>query len=235
MRDTTILDGLERMAAKEPSRIAFIDPDKEITFADLVRCSRRVGTFLAGKITRRSPVAFYMEKSVDALCAMFGAVYAGGFYSFVDVRQPAARAEKALSVLKPAVLFYSRAQAGKAASLSVSCPKFCLEDVLNSLPDADEAALAAIRDGLLDTDPLYVNFTSGSTGTPKGVAVCHRSVLDFIPFLVQISGISESDILGNQAPFDFDVSVKDIYTTLYIGAATVLIPCFPAKSCRSGS
>ncbi len=224
MRDTTILDGLERMAAKEPSRIAFIDPDKEITFADLVRCSRRVGTFLAGKITRRSPVAFYMEKSVDALCAMFGAVYAGGFYSFVDVRQPAARAEKALSVLKPAVLFYSRAQAGKAASLSVSCPKFCLEDVLNSLPDADEAALAAIRDGLLDTDPLYVNFTSGSTGTPKGVAVCHRSVLDFIPFLVQISGISESDILGNQAPFDFDVSVKDIYTTLYTGAATVLIP-----------
>ena len=97
MRDTTILDGLERMAAKEPSRIAFIDPDKEITFADLVRCSRRVGTFLAGKITRRSPVAFYMEKSVDALCAMFGAVYAGGFYSFVDVRQPAARAENAVA------------------------------------------------------------------------------------------------------------------------------------------
>lgn len=224
MRDITILDMLERTAGVRPDQAAFLDPLKSITFSELVDRSRRLGTYLAGRIAFGSPVAFYMEKSVDALCGMFGAVYAGGFYSFIDVRQPAARAEKALSVLQPSILFYDRAQRDKAEALSVSCPAVCLDDVLSQLPEADEKVLSSIRAGLLDTDPLYVNFTSGSTGTPKGVAVCHRSVLDFIPFLVQISGIDETDVLGNQAPFDFDVSVKDIYTTLYTGAETVLIP-----------
>ena len=67
----------------------------------------------------------------------------------------------------------------------------------------------------MDVDPLYINFTSGSTGVPKGVTVSHRSVLDFIPQFAEIFGITQNDILGNQAPFDFDVSVKDLYTALY--------------------
>ena len=35
---------------------------------------------------------------------------------------------------------------------------------------------------------------------------------------------SSEDIIANQAPFDFDVSVKDIYTALYCGATLVIIP-----------
>ena len=73
-------------------------------------------------------------------------------------------------------------------------------------------------------DPLYVNFTSGSTGVPKGVTVCHRNVIDFIEVFVKTTGIQQSDILGNQAPFDFDVSVKDIYSGICTGASVVIIP-----------
>jgi len=76
----------------------------------------------------------------------------------------------------------------------------------------------------VDVDPLYINFTSGSTGVPKGVTVSHRSVLDFIPQFAEIFGITQNDILGNQAPFDFDVSVKDLYTALYTGAKVQIIP-----------
>ena len=77
----------------------------------------------------------------------------------------------------------------------------------------------------MDVDPLYINFTSGSTGVPKGVTVSHRSVLDFIPQFAAIFGIKAQDILGNQAPFDFDVSVKDLYTALYTGAKVQIIAC----------
>ena len=59
---------------------------------------------------------------------------------------------------------------------------------------------------------------------PKGVTVSHRSVLDFIPQFAEIFGITQNDILGNQAPFDFDVSVKDLYTALYTGAKVQIIP-----------
>lgn len=83
--------------------------------------------------------------------------------------------------------------------------------------------LAERRSASADTDPLYVMFTSGSTGKPKGVLVCHRSVLDFIDAFAETFGFDESDVLGNQAPFDFDVSTKDIYTGLKCGARVELL------------
>ena len=84
--------------------------------------------------------------------------------------------------------------------------------------------LALIRKKMLDTDPLYIMFTSGSSGIPKGVAVSHRSVIDFIETFTGLFHIEASDVIGNQAPFDFDVSVKDIYSAIKTGARLVIIP-----------
>jgi non-ribosomal peptide synthetase component F len=36
--------------------------------------------------------------------------------------------------------------------------------------------------------------------------------------------ITSDDILANQAPFDFDVSVKDIYSSISVGATLVIVP-----------
>ena len=57
--------------------------------------------------------------------------------------------------------------------------------------------------------------------------ICHRSVIDFIDHFTATFHIDETDVIGNQAPFDFDVSVKDIYSCLKTGATLVIIP----KSC----
>ena len=63
--------------------------------------------------------------------------------------------------------------------------------------------------------------------------VSHRSVIDFIEEFTELFGIEPKDVIGNQAPFDFDVSVKDIYSTLKTGATMQIIPkklfSFPVK------
>ena len=48
--------------------------------------------------------------------------------------------------------------------------------------------------------------------------------IDFITAFTDTFGIESSDVLANQAPFDFDVSVKDIYSGLCTGASVALIP-----------
>ena len=88
----------------------------------------------------------------------------------------------------------------------------------------DSAALENVARSLVSNNPAYVLFTSGSTGMPKGVAVSHRSICGFIDAFVEAFGIRDDDVIGNQAPFDFDVSVKDIYGALATGATIVLLP-----------
>lgn len=156
-----ILELLERSAERFPDRPAFGDPEKDITFRELVRKARAAGELLAADVPSESPVAFYLEKSVDAVTAMFGAVYAGGFYSFIDVRQPAARAQKVLDVLEPAVLITDEENAEKAEELSFGGRRILLKDLLEQagkILSGQEAllspVLARIRSAMTDTAPL---------------------------------------------------------------------------------
>ena len=222
---TTVLEWLENTADRLPDKVAVSDAETSLTFAELLARARTTGAWLASRLAPRTPVAIYAEKSPACLAAMLGAAYARCPYSVIDVRQPAERVGSIMTTLAPGIVLSDEKEHAAASSL------FGAEGVeVAAFGDAakeggaSRAQLAARCASALDVDPLYINFTSGSTGVPKGVAVAHRSVIDFIPQFVGVMGIGEDDRLGNQAPFDFDVSVKDIYTSLLTGATLHLIP-----------
>ena len=104
-----------------------------------------------------------------------------------------------------------------AAELVADCaPLIFMEDGFQT--ETDEALLAALREQVIDLDPLYLLFTSGSTGTPKGIVIPHRAMIDFADWMSEFCGYTEDDVFGNQAPFYFDLSCKDVYQTLRLGA-----------------
>lgn len=218
-----VLEWLENKTEQEKKRIAFIDPKDEISFGELEQKAKCIGTYISYMCDVRSAVGFYMEKNIDAVCGMLGAVYGGCLYSFLDTRQPESRMHQIISVLQPALILTDEEHLEEAHKLFPEIRVEVIADILFE-KKMDQERLDAIREQALDMDPLYVNFTSGSTGVPKGVTVCHRNVIDFIEVFVKTTGIQQSDILGNQAPFDFDVSVKDIYSGLCAGASVAIIP-----------
>ena len=230
-----IVEMLERAASKYGEKVAFSDPDKEITFSGLKEMALRTAVCLADmkgrdRLKPGSAVAFYMEKSVDALIVMFAGMYLGDFYSFIDIRQTANRAESIIDVLEPEFIITDEANKDALCDLKLSdqnrknivlIPHLLKKALETSI---DREFLDKIGRDFYDKMPLYVNFTSGSTGVPKGVVVGHASVIEFISEFTRVFGITSEDILANQAPFDFDVSVKDIYSGLYTGARVALIP-----------
>ena len=119
-----------------------------------------------------------MDKSVAAVTGFMGAVYAGCAYAPLNLRHPAARIRDILSTLGSPVVVTDRAHADALSQIAEGVDVLIVEDLIAHA--VDDARLDLVRAGMLDIDPLYVNFTSGSTGTPKGVVVCHRSVIDFI-------------------------------------------------------
>ena len=226
-----ILEYLEESAEKYPDKIAFADESTSCTFSELKQMARRTGTALSRYVAPRNPVPVFMEKSVETIEVFMGTVYAGCFYTLIDTKQPASRLNQILDILKSDILITSEKYLKDLEKLGFQGKVLMFSDLTES--EEDPILLESIRSQAVDVDPLYGIFTSGSTGTPKGVVVGHRSVLDFIDCFTELFHITEKDVLGNQAPWDFDVSVKDIYSGLKTGATVQIIPkqlfSFPTK------
>ena len=227
-----VCEMLERSAERFPDKTAFSDPEYAITFSELLSYSKKIATYFISNGymngSERS-VLFYMEKCTAALPVMFAGVYCNAFYCFVDIRQSDERAASIIDRVSPSVIITDEANRDRLDRIIGKREKILMTEDLTEYEKhddspIDEEALLAERSRFCDRQPLYVNFTSGSTGTPKGVVVSHASVIDFISVFVRTFCITDSDVIANQAPFDFDVSVKDIYSGLYSGATVMLIP-----------
>ena len=219
---TNVLDYLEMTVQRHPEGTAVDDGKLALTWKELESTAKQIGSAVSRRVPPRSPVPVLMEKSSLTLAAMLGIVYAGCFYVPVNPANPPERIKKILRVLKAEIIIAEEKEAEALLSDMQGIEKITAEQLLEEETDRDR--LIRIREGAEETDILYGIFTSGSTGNPKAVVVSHDAVIRFISHFTAIFGITEKDILGNQAPFDFDVSVKDIYSSIMTGAQLVLIP-----------
>lgn len=223
---TNVLEYLEQSAERWPDAPAYVDETASVTFGQLLQRAQGIGTALCGLTGPQRPVAVLTQRSIACIHGFFGALFAGCYYVPIDSTMPRKRMEDILTQLSPAAILYGPEDAALAADLTAFGPTVSIEEAWQTAPDP--ATLRQARAAVLDVDPVYVIFTSGSTGTPKGILVSHRSVIDFTDWYAGITGVTEEDRLGNQAPFFFDLSVKDLYLTLKTGAATCVLPkkCF---------
>ena len=199
-----------------------IDKNGSITYKDLQVVSKKIGSGLAKYVKNNDPVPVYMEKGISCLEVFMGSLYAGGFYSLLNAGLPKMRLEQIINVLDVDYVVTDNEHLESAKEFFPNKKLILYEDLVKC--EVDDELLSNIRARKLDVDPVYANFTSGSTGVPKGVVVGNRSIIDFIDNFTSTFGINETDIIANQAPFDFDVSVKDIYPALKTGATLVIVP-----------
>ena len=214
---------LDAAAARWGSRPAVEDETGVITYSQYRTAGRAIASGLLRRGTNRRPVIVYLPKSIRGLTVFMGAMYAGCPYAPVDSHIPMARLEKIVESLRPAAIITDEALAPNLAACPIGDTQVLLYDELLAEP-ADEAALTAALNQVVDTDPIYIMYTSGSTGTPKGVTIPHRGILDYAAWVAETFHYDENTVMANQAPFYFDNSTFDIYGSMYCGGKVVLIP-----------
>lgn len=218
-----VTEYLEDTVKKFPDKIAFVDENGGVTYTHLRKRALLVADILQKRKIFKEPIVILMDKGTECIAAFLGVAYSGNFYTPIDSRMPVSRIEKIIDTLKPACIIASE-RCGLVDSDIISNYSVLFYEKMICGDCSDESEILAISKRIIDTDILYVLFTSGSTGIPKGVIISHRSVIDYIEWVVETFNITNEDSFGNQAPFYFDNSILDIYSTLKMGSTMYIIP-----------
>lgn len=226
-----VLEYLEHDAIYFPEKVAFEDINDSVTYSDFYKLTKKIGTAVSDVGIVNRPIAVYMDKGINLLAAMFGAVQSGNFYVVIDSEMPPERINRIFSTLNPVAVITDSAHLEQSKLLDFDGEAYLFEDCIEF--ESDEEKLKAIRDRQIDTDPLYALYTSGSTGVPKGAVVSHKSVIAYAEWYSNAFNITKDTVFGNQTPFYFSMSVSDIYSTIRNAATLVTIPkmyfSFPIK------
>lgn len=205
-----VLDYLENAAKIHPDRIALEDGNGQLTYKEYRDCARKVGLFLMEKGFHniKKPIGVVAGRDKYTLVLFMGILYSGNFYVPVD---PELKEEKKNHIIK---------QSGMEVMLSVED----VETILAKYDAVSEEVLEYTYDADSEDDALYLIFTSGSTGVPKGGLKTHGAMIDYVEAFSATYPYAEHEILGNQTPFFFDASAKDIYLCLKNISTMQIIP-----------
>ena len=232
-------DFLDRNIAEgHGSRMAFIDPDRSMTYAELDSGSQRLANALAGLgVRRETRVGMLMLDTVDWPVVFWGAIRAGIVPVAFNTLLTSPQYDYMLRDCRAEVLFVS-------AQLLAA-----VEPILDALPDlrhvvvtggdaGSRQSFTGLMEGhsdqfetvatIADEEAFWL-YSSGSTGDPKGVRHVHSSLMYTAKYYGQgVLGITAGDVVYSAAKLFFAYGLGNAMTfPMSVGATAVLFPGRP--------
>ena len=195
-----IIAAIDRWAELTPNQPAHISEGRMTTYQELVQKSNWLAAYLTTHLPDdHSPVAVQGHKENEMLIAFLGIIKSGHPYIPVDSTLPEKRVSSILDISK------SQLMLNPDSIRSIFEQQAKTDQILSPRQINPE-------------DPWYILFTSGSTGDPKGVVITTGCLDTYIQWTLAEQKYKEkSEIILNQAPFSFDMSVMDIYLSWVTG------------------
>lgn len=244
-----LTDVLDR-AREQPDRPAVSDPDRALTYGQLVEEAGRWAAGLEGLgVTEGDRVALHLPNSVDFVVAALATLWLGACFVPLAVTDPEARVEAIVADCSPTVVVgHLDPDAGADADGNVDSDAGGDGDG-GADSDSDATAgsgrphgsggaaprvscaelaarpTAAAPPGAAPAGrPAYAIYTSGTTGTPKGVLIGHGAFTAAVHSAARALGLDRSTRALCVSPFHFDGSFGTVFPTLVVGGALVIRP-----------
>lgn len=212
-----IIKNIKEYAKLFPNRIAYKINNEVLTYEELERKSNK----LANQIQEcakdnRKPIIVYGHKSKYMLISFLACVKSGRAYCPVDVSVPEERVNQIIKTVNPEIILSTE---------KLTLENYKIWDIDKIIKECESDKNVEDRYCVKENDVFYIIFTSGSTGNPKGVQITTECLNNFLTWSTTLDGINKNEKLNflNQAPFSFDLSVMDLYTSLATGGTLIAL------------
>jgi D-alanine--poly(phosphoribitol) ligase subunit 1 len=213
----SVLHEIIDRALTEPDHSAASDLDRELSYAQLIEETARVGAGLRVRgVAAGDRVALLIPNSVDFIVAAMACLWIGAVFVPLAVSDPWARLISVVADASPTlVITTSRSD----------------EELPNSIDGVAVVALDLLREEQrapdYTSDPsrvVYMIYTSGTTGKPKGVRIGDAAFTAATHSTANALGLSRTTRTLCVSPFHFDGSYANLFPTLISGGTVFMRP-----------
>jgi len=214
----------ETSAKQHAQNIAVEDAEQSLSYAELNNVADQLAFKIAnaGEPQQNSfkTVAVCLERSVAMSVALLASLKTGAAYlpllSDMPIQRMAYILEDAACEIilvddVTATLLQTLAQQKNIQLMNVQ--QFIQKADASTPVDTNSLSLAANN-----AQVFNIIYTSGSTGKPKGVVVPHSGIVNRLQWMQKQYPMTVSDIVLQKTPFNFDVSVWELFWPLLVGA-----------------
>ncbi len=213
---------IKNNAKKFPHRIAVIDGERKISYADFFNLINSISNKLLSE-SSKPKVVFDLKQSIEAYALIVAVLNVEGIYCPLNPDAPIEKKMQIIDEFKPNFIVV-QTQNKDLEFLSVS--SITIEELCR------EKNFSEIDKSYNGENIIYVIYTSGTAGVPKGVMVCRKALNKFLEWAIPTYAATEKDIWGQFSFLTFDLSIVDIFTCLCSGATLLAMNDIPAKKNR---
>ena len=219
-RDSCVHQLFEAQAERTPDAVAVVLEDRQLTYRELnIRANQLAHYLQALGVEPEVLVGICVERSLEMVVGILGVLKAGGAYLPIDPSYPGERLAFMLEDAQVRALLTQERLIARFPLLETQI--VCLDTGWNNIIRQREDIPSS---GVTPENLAYVIYTSGSTGRPKGVMIEHQAICDRLHWAQTYLPLTTEGRLLQRASFCFDVSVREIFWPLMVGARLIMLP-----------
>jgi amino acid adenylation domain-containing protein/non-ribosomal peptide synthase protein (TIGR01720 family) len=221
--DERVHDVFTAASSTRPNAVAIRSWDGDFTYKELDKLSNKLVQHLIDLgvgSAHESKVLLCFDKSAWAILSMLAVLKAGGACVALSPAYPRLRIQQIIEIT------------GAQLILASPTHNTMLEGLVPRVLAVDSSLLARLSSPSLPTPTLttpssaaFVVFTSGSTGVPKGIVLEHAALCTSLMAHAKAMDFKEDSRVSQFANYTFDVSIGEIFATLFMGGCV----CVPSE------